>query len=113
MEPCIHLRSISSYAYFTILLKRKIGKKGQRGGVIAHLPYGILQGSLAYHSVHVGHVEANAGQEVADRVHDEDRVPADKWALIQISSDAGYLNPVLMLPDYSVFGMVIILVGTS
>ena len=68
---------------------------------------------MAYHSVHVGHVEANAGKEVADRVHDEDRVPADKWSLIQISSDAGYLNPVLMLPDYSVFGMVIILVGTS
>ena len=94
--------------------KEKQGKKGQGGGVIAPLPYGILQGgSLAYHSVHVGHVEANAGKEVADRVHDEDRVPADKWALIQISSDAGYLNPVSVLPDYSVSGMVIILVGTS
>ena len=36
---------------------------------------------LAYHSVDVGHVEANAGQEVADRVHDEDRIPADKWSV--------------------------------
>ena len=100
--------------FYNLIKEKNREKKGQRGGFLAPLPYGILQGgSLAYHSVHVGHVEANAGQEVADRVHDEDRVPADKWSLIQISSDAGYLNPVLVLPDNLVSGMVIILVGTS